>query len=483
MTESPRTTTESLVSRLAGSHVLVLNWRDVRHPQAGGAEQYMHQIARRWVEAGVRVTWFCARPASLPAREVIDGIEIERFGGELSLYARAAARLARTRGRYDAVVDCQNGIPFFSPAVAGDLPVIQVVHHVHQDQFATRFSAPIAALGRTLEGRVARRVYGPRTIAAVSPSTRQELRRRLGFRGPISVVPNGTAPVVDTPMPRDPDPTVAVVSRLVPHKRIDVLLRQVAVAAASVPRLRVDIVGDGPERSNLEALVVELGLQDTVTLHGYQPDAVRDELLGRAWLTTSTSDAEGWGCSVIESAARGLPCLALDATGIRDSVVDGRTGRLVGSAEEFGTALVAMLHELADDARAAEVEVACRAWASCFTWDRSAELLAGVLLAEVSAVRSGRPGRRGARSDLATVARFRTPAGSGAAELRAALRPTDEVVVDGDEATVLLAGCDEVDALAVLARLGATPDSLRLAGRHDVLAGPGRTERRALVTA
>lgn len=470
---------QPLASRLAGSHVLVLNWRDVRHPQAGGAEQYMHQIARRWVEAGVRVTWFCARPTTLAAQETIDGIEIVRFGGELSLYARAAARLARTRGRYDAIVDCQNGIPFFSPAVAGALPVIQVVHHVHQDQFATRFSAPLAALGRTLEGRVARRVYGPRMIAAVSPSTRQELRRRLGFRGPISVVPNGTAPVTETPMPRDPDPTIAVVSRLVPHKRIDVLLRQVAVAAASVPRLRVDIVGDGPERPRLEALVCELGLQETVTLHGYQPDAVRDDLLGRAWLTTSTSDAEGWGCSVIESAARGLPCVALDAAGIRDSVVDGHTGRLVRSAEEFGDAVVATLRELADDTRAAEVEVACRAWAACFTWDRSAELLAGVLLAEMRASRPGRPrDRRGARSDLGTLARFRAPAGL---DLRAALRTTDEIVTEGGDVTVLLTGCDEVDATAVLTRLGVTPESLRLAARHDLLAGPGRTAPRARV--
>ena len=46
-------------SRAARS--LVLNWRDVRHPQAGGAEQYMHQIARRWVAAGAHVTWLTAR--------------------------------------------------------------------------------------------------------------------------------------------------------------------------------------------------------------------------------------------------------------------------------------------------------------------------------------------------------------------------------------------------------------------------------------
>ena len=132
----------SALARLAGKRVLVLNWRDVRHPQAGGAEQYMHQIARRWVAAGAHVMWCTARPRGQQAVEVIDGIRVVRSGGELSLYLRAAARMVRTRADVDVVVDCQNGIPFFSPLFAGtDVPVVQVIHHVHQDQFDTRFPA------------------------------------------------------------------------------------------------------------------------------------------------------------------------------------------------------------------------------------------------------------------------------------------------------------------------------------------------------
>ncbi|PVZ14188.1 glycosyltransferase family 4 protein [Actinomycetospora cinnamomea] len=470
MTTTDTTPGTPLTDRLAGRHVLVLNWRDVRHPQAGGAEQYMHRIAQRWVAAGVRVTWFCARPEGLAAREVIDGITIERVGGELSLYAHVGARLAARGREFDAIVDCQNGIPFFAPAfVPRDVPVVGVVHHVHQDQFATRFPAPVAAFGRFLEGRVARRVHGTRRIAAVSPSTRHELRRRLGFTGPISVVPNGAAAPVTPTIPRDIDPTIAVVTRLVPHKRVDVLLRRVAEVARRVERLRVDVVGDGPERPALEALVEELGLQATVTLHGYQPDAVRDEILGRAWLTTSTSDAEGWGCSVIEAAAHGLPCVALDAAGIRDSVVDGVTGRLVPGPDGLADALVETLTALADDDHAAAVEDACRRWASAFSWDRSAELLAGVVLAEMH--EGHRTQERVARADLATVARVR---GIPAEQARAALRSTDQVVQDSDEVAILLVGCDEVDALAVLARLGATPVELRIAERHDLLAGPAR---------
>jgi glycosyltransferase involved in cell wall biosynthesis len=467
----------SPLARLAGLRVLVLNWRDVRHPQAGGAEQYMHQIARRWVDAGAHVTWCTARPPGRLAVEVIDGIRVVRSGGELSLYLRAAARMVRTRTDIDVVVDCQNGIPFFSPLFAGtDVPVVQVIHHVHQDQFGTRFSRPVAALGRFLEGTATRRVYGPRAVVAVSPSTRQELRHRLRFRCPIFVVPNGSVTVPDLTGPRDPEPTVALVSRLVPHKRHDLLLHHVRTAARRVPQLRVDIVGDGPERERLQALVVDLGLQRTVTFHGYQPDAVRDALLSRAWLTTATSAAEGWGCSVIEAAAWGVPCVAMAAPGINDSVVDGCTGWVVEPGGDFGHALADALAGLADESRARVAAADCQAWARCFTWDRSAELLARVVLGEVDDNRTGaaRADRRYARGDISTVATFPS---ADDTDLSTGLRTTDEVAEQGGLTSLLLGGCDEFDAVAVLRRLGVSDADVRLAERTDLLTGPAAARR------
>ena len=471
--------TSSLLPRLRGLRVLVLNWRDVRHPQAGGAEQYIHQITRRWAAAGADVTWFTGRAPDQAPSDVIDGIRILRAGGELSLYLHTAARLVRSRANFDVVLDCQNGIPFFSPLFAGTaVPVVQVVHHVHQDQFATRFSRPVAALGRFLEGTATRRVYGPRAVAAVSPSTRRELRHRLRFRGPIFLVPNGSVDVPELIGPRDPDPTVTVVSRLVPHKRIDLLLHHVRAAARHVPDLRVNVVGDGPERARLQALVTDLGLMHTVSFHGYQPDDVRDALLRRAWVTTSTSVAEGWGCAVIEAAAWGVPCAAMAAPGINDSVVDGRTGWVVGPERDFGGALAGAVTDLAEDRRARVMAANCQTWARCFSWDRSAELLAGVMLAQVGAcvTASGRANRRYARSDISTVATFPSTDGG---DLRSGLRATDEIVDRDGSTSLLLGGCDEFDAVAVLHRLGVRGVDVRLAEPEDLMAGPGAAPRLA----
>jgi glycosyltransferase involved in cell wall biosynthesis len=469
-------TVATVASRLAGSRVLVLNWRDTRHPLAGGAEQYMHEICRRWVEQGVDVTWFTANVAGRPRRESVDGVRLVRSGGELTLYPRAALWLMRARGQFDAVLDCQNGIPFFSPLFTDPaMPVVQVVHHVHQDQFATRFAPPVAAVGRFLEGPLSRRIYGLRTIAAVSPSTRSELRQRLGFAGPIHVVPNGTIDVPVVNGPRDPDPTIVIVSRLVPHKRLDLLLGEILKAVRRQHRLRVEIVGDGPERCRLQNLVADLGLQRSVTLHGYLPSEARDSMLARAWLTTSTSLGEGWGCSVIEAAAWGVPCVALRVPGIRDSVIHGRTGWLVDRPQDLGATLVDALDHLASDDNAMQVTTRCQEWARCFTWDRSSDLLAGVVLDEIARRTCGYD-RRYARSDIATLARFRRPARDG---YRTALRSTDEVVESDGHVSVVLNGCDESDAVVVLRRIGVFEATLRLTDRHDVLAGPraGLTNR------
>ena len=466
--------------RLAGRRVLVLNWRDVRHSLAGGAETYAHEIARRWVAAGCSVTWLTAQEPGLPAVETIDGIRIVRAGSTLSVYARAAVRLVRSGHRYDAIVDCQNGIPFFSPLFTrGSVPVVQVVHHVHQDQFATRFSPAGAAAGRFLERHVATRVYAGRRAVAVSASTRHEMRRRLGVGGPVDVVPNGCPRPSEGPRTRAGRPTIVVTSRLVPHKRLGLLLQAVAAARSRVAGLQVVIVGDGPEAPALRRAATSLGLDDVVSFRGRLPDADRDALVRTAWLTTSTSEGEGWGCVVLEAAAEGVPCLALRVPGIRDSVVDTSTGWLVDDVDALAAALPEVLADLADPARAEAVGAACRSWAGCFTWDRSAELLAGVVLSEVDARgQAGRAparppwrrrGRRTARSDMTTLVRFVHHDAPGAVNQ---LRRTDEVAVDGHDVIALMRGCDEVDALHVLERVGAVEARVRLATRHELLAGP-----------
>ncbi|MFD9244992.1 glycosyltransferase, partial [Streptomyces sp. NPDC059556] len=103
------------LDRLARTDLAFLNWRDPTHPDAGGAEAYCWEIARRFAAAGAHVTLVSSRYPGSRAREYRDGIRIVRAGGTFGVYAAAAAHLLRNRHAYDAVVDCPKGIPCFSP--------------------------------------------------------------------------------------------------------------------------------------------------------------------------------------------------------------------------------------------------------------------------------------------------------------------------------------------------------------------------------
>ncbi|MFD0632891.1 glycosyltransferase family 4 protein [Catenulispora yoronensis] len=198
-------------------HLAVLNWRDPWQQTAGGAEAFAHEIALGFVARGASVDFLTCREPGQPASELRDGIRWLRRGGRWTVYPAVISRLIRERlcGRhYDFVLDCQNGIPFFSPLAVSRrrTGVAIIVHHVHDNQFQTHFSRPVAAIGSFLEGPVARRVYRRCVAVAVSASTVAAMRDRLHWTGPIELIHNGvhheTVPTLTPPTPTPPTPII-----------------------------------------------------------------------------------------------------------------------------------------------------------------------------------------------------------------------------------------------------------------------------------
>ena len=463
----------SALDQLRGKRVLFLNWRDPSHPEAGGAEAYCHEIARRWAEGGVDVTLFASRYPGASARASLDGVAIRRAGGTFRVYVAAAQHLIAHPREYDAVVDFQNGIPFFSPVASGRwTTTVCVIHHVHQDQFSLRFGWPLNAVGRVLEKQVSRFVYRGRPIVVVSPSTRQEVRRRLGFTNPIYLVPNGAPAAPTSSAPRTASPSIAVVNRLVPHKQFDLLLRALPSVARRWPDLHVDIAGNGSERQRLCALAASLRLNGAVEFHGRVGEERKRKLLGGAWLTVVPSRAEGWGLAVIEANSVGTPALAFDVPGVRDAIQHAYNGWLLDPAADLAGGIDRALDELSVPGALDRIADRCREWARIFSWDDSAERLAEVVLGESQRIQRRRRSRR-STGDLAVVARFSAEDPDGVERLmKASLRCTDARSRRGDTFQVVLHGCDEVLALKVLRRLGVDDAIVTLARRRDVLHRP-----------
>lgn len=367
-------------SSLAGAHVAVVNWRDLGHSLAGGSERYAWEYAVALRDAGAKVDFVTAQEGGRPRRETVDGISILRGGGPFTFYLFAVWFYLTRRRTLDVVIDPECGIPTFSPLfVRRSTVVVLVVHHVHQEQFRTYFPTPLAMFGRWLEAGLMPRVYrGVRTVA-VSESTRDEMVAQLGWSGEVGILANGTshdAAQQCDPLAKDVDRLVAL-GRLVPHKRVDLVIRSVRDLARTRPDLRLDVIGRGPEEASLRALVAELGVEDRVTIHGYLDEAHKAELLRRAGLHVCASDIEGWGQVVVEAAAYGVPTVARDVPGLRDSIRNGSTGWLVpehGDLETTGRDLTEQLRlalaELGTREGRMQTFKASREWAGHFSWQR-----------------------------------------------------------------------------------------------------------------
>lgn len=392
---------------LVGRRVVVVNWRDLDHSLSGGAEIYAWQFARALQEGGAHVTFLTARDEGQASHGVRDGIAVRRGGGALGFYLFALAWLLLHRRRLDAVIDPACGLPSFSPLVVRRrTPVLLVVHHVHQAQFGAHFPAPVAAFGRWMERVAMRRVYRRCTTAAVSASTRDEMRRQLGWTGDVLLLENGAdLPAYDAWQAGDKDPDrIVVLGRLVSHKRVDLALDAVAAVltrpALAGRDLHVDVVGRGPESDRLRAHAAALGIADRVRFHGHLPGPAKDAVLAGAAVHVCASDAEGWGQAVVDAAAWGVPTLARDVPGLRDSIRPGESGWL--TVDHADAAVVVL--RLADGLEAALLESAdpdgrihradaCLAWAHKFDWSQMRRQARDLTTEILPGHASARPGR------------------------------------------------------------------------------------------
>jgi glycosyltransferase involved in cell wall biosynthesis len=109
---------------------------------------------------------------------------------------------------------------------------------------------------------------------------------------------------------------LAAAGRLVARKNVPLMVEAVGALRRQGVDATLDIYGDGPEKAGLERSLVQLGLEDCVTLHGYRSDWVAQA--AKADLFLNLSDVEGFCIVVAEAMLAGLPVIAVDAGGIRD---------------------------------------------------------------------------------------------------------------------------------------------------------------------
>jgi glycosyltransferase involved in cell wall biosynthesis len=174
------------------------------------------------------------------------------------------------------------------------------------------------------------------------------------------------------------------------YKSVSTVIDAFDIVKRTLPDARLLIIGDGPERPALEAQVKRMGLSESAEFTGSVSSDKLVELLNRSHVFLNASPKEGWGLTVVEANACGIPVVASRRPGLQDSVKDGETGFLVeyGDAEGFARRALELL---SDASKWDRMSRAGLEWAGSLTWDRTGREMSEIFMEEIE--RGGTAGR------------------------------------------------------------------------------------------
>ena len=322
--------------------ILWFNWRDIRNPDAGGAEVFTHEIMRRLAWKGHQMTLFTSSFANCLPNDSIDGVDIIREGGKYTVYSKAKKYYQSYHRHYDLVVDEINTRPFLTPTfVKEGQPIIAIIHQLAREFwfYETRF--PVSYIGYYFLEKRWLSHYRDLVTTTVSKSTKKDLDQ-LGFRK-VVVLPQGLSvkPLPEVPH-KEADPTIVFVGRLKRAKLPHHALQAFFTIKKEIPEAKMWVIGDGYMRQELE----KYSTRDVI-FFGFVPSKEKNELISKAHLLLVPAVREGWGLVVTEANAMGTPAVGYDVPGLRDSIKDGETGTLV--KENSPSALAASAIALLED--------------------------------------------------------------------------------------------------------------------------------------
>jgi glycosyltransferase involved in cell wall biosynthesis len=350
----------------------------------GGGERRFHEIAVRLAERGHEVHLYGMTYWDGPDVLERDGVVLHGLCRARPLYTADGRRsitqalvfgLASIKmllARFD-VIDCC-GFPYFSlfacklAAVLRRRPLHATWHEVWGREYWTTYLGRLGPVGYAVE-RLAARL--PDHVIAVSQTTADRLRNDLGYRGKLTVVPNGVdVEAIGTAPPAPDAPEVVYAGRLMDFKNVDLLVRAVALLRDRGRAVRCVIVGDGPERERLEQLTIEETLTGHVTFAGFVEDSADVYRIMRgARVFVLPSAREGFGISVVEANAAGLPVVTVDLPDnlARHLVTDGENGLVVAATPQAVADAVATLLDAPPPAER------CRTAAAGYDWSNVAD--------------------------------------------------------------------------------------------------------------
>ena len=294
---------------------------------------------------------------------------IERTGAEVVLFGAAYSLAALGPGI------ARRGTPYLAAAHGFEYWLSLAPGSHGAMRYATSRAARVPVMCSAFIARVVRTAVSSAVpVSVMYPGADTE-----SFRPDLAVEPiRARHGLVDRPV-------VVCVSRLVPRKGQDVLIRAMPEIVRRVPDAALLIVGEGPYRTALQAMAFEAPPRSVILAGEVSEDelpryyAAGDVFAMPCRTRKAGLEVEGWGNVFIEAAACGRPVVVGDSGGARESLIDGVTGHLVDGTDVAAVA-DAVAGLLEEPARASAMGRAGRERVErSFTWPRAAEQLAGWL--------------------------------------------------------------------------------------------------------
>jgi glycosyltransferase involved in cell wall biosynthesis len=320
--------------------VLILNWKDITHPKAGGAEIVIHELAKRLVNDGNQVTLLTSAFAESTTDksaiyEVIDGINIIRVGENKFFHSFIAANYYRKnlKNKFDIVIECVNTAPYFINFFKGKEKVFLFYHQLAREIWFYETSFALSIIGYLLEP-----VYTwiqsrfRNKVITVSESSKTDLTKYGFNKNLIQIITQGTN-VQDPAICelRNAHNPILYLGSLRAMKRPSHALRafQVLNSKLQITNSRFIVAGAGNELDKMKAFVKANNLEEKVEFKGKVDEETKYDLMKNAFVLIVPSLKEGWGLVVTEAARLGTPSIVYDVDGLRDSVKNGVTGFVV----------------------------------------------------------------------------------------------------------------------------------------------------------
>ncbi|OQY27115.1 MAG: hypothetical protein B6244_11570 [Candidatus Cloacimonetes bacterium 4572_55] len=357
--------------------ILLIEYRDITHPEAGGAELILFEIFSQIVQAGHQVDYLCCQYAGAKPEEIIQGIRVIRRGiSQLVFNFTVPIVYFREikKNKYHIIIEGIDKLPFYMPLFERNTPTLCIIPHLFGKAIFKEVPFIFGAYVYSYELLIPH-VYKSSYFSALSKSTEADLIARGLPPEQVRVIYTGlTQADYSAPHthPLSDHPIVIYLGRIKKYKGVDLGMKAIKKLQEKYPNIEYQIVGSGDYVADLKQLAAELDLDKNVSFLGVKTGAEKTELLQKANVLIYASPKEGWGLSVIEANACGTPVVASNSPGLRESVVDGETGFLTphGDTDALAEKIDLLLSDpdLYDQMREKAIQ-----WGQSFSWERAAE--------------------------------------------------------------------------------------------------------------